>query len=134
MTDPVALNTHIWVSGQIAPQSLAALAARLGLRRIVNNRPDHEEPGQPTSDEVRAAAEAAGLDYLDAPVRGLPDPETVARVGQWLADPAPTLMYCRSGMRSAATWAMAERSRGADADALRVQALAAGYDLSRLPL
>lgn len=134
MTDPVALNENIWLSGQIDPQELAAVAARLGLRRVVNNRPDHEEPGQPTSAEVAAAAEAAGLEYLEAPVRGMPDPDTVARVGEWLADPKPTLMFCRSGMRSAAIWAMAERARGADAEALRDQASAAGYDLSRLPL
>lgn len=134
MTDPVALNDNIWLSGQIDPRELAALASRLGLRRVVNNRPDHEEPSQPTSAEVAAAAEAAGLEYLEAPVRGMPDPDTVARVGEWMAEPAPTLMFCRSGMRSAATWAMAERLRGADADDLRAQALAAGYDLSRLPL
>jgi uncharacterized protein (TIGR01244 family) len=134
MSDPVRLNEHVWACGQITPEELPALAARLGLRRVVNNRPDHEEPGQPTGAEIRAAAEAAGLDYLDAPVRGMPDPDTVARVGEWLAAPAPTLMFCRSGMRSAATWAMAERLRGADADELRAAALAAGYDLSRLPL
>lgn len=134
MTDPVALNDHIWLSGQIAPDALAETASRLGLRKVVNNRPDHEEPGQPTSAEVRAAAEAAGLAYLEAPVRGLPNPDTVERVAQFLKDREPTLMFCRSGMRSAATWAMAERGHVADADALRAQALAAGYDLSRLPL
>ena len=134
MTDPAALKEDIWLSGQITPDELPTLIERLGLRRIVNNRPDHEEPGQPTSAEIRAVAEAAGVEYLDAPVRGLPDPETVARVTEWMAEPATTLMFCRSGMRSAATWAMAERLRGADADSLRAAALAAGYDLSRLPL
>ena len=134
MTDPVALNETTWLAGQIDPRELADLAARLGLRRVVNNRPDHEEPGQPTSAEMRAAAEAAGLDYLEAPVRGMPDPDTVARVSEWMAEPAPTLMFCRSGMRSAATWAMAERLRDQAPDDLRAQALAAGYDLSRLPL
>ena len=134
MTDPVALNDHIWLSGQISPEDLADTAARLGFLRVVNNRPDHEEAGQPTSAELRAAAEAAGLAYLEAPVRGLPDPETVSIVGAFLKDDAPTLLFCRSGMRSAAIWAMAEAHRGADADDLRAQALAAGYDLSRLPL
>ncbi|MFZ4163864.1 TIGR01244 family sulfur transferase [Brevundimonas sp. NPDC058933] len=134
MADPVALNDRIWLSGQIAPDALAEAAARLGFRKVVNNRPDHEEPDQPTSAEVRAAAEAAGLGYLDAPVRGLPDSATVERVAQFLQDGEPTLMFCRSGMRSAAIWAMAERSRGGDADDLRDQALAAGYDLSRVPL
>ncbi|MFK0298974.1 TIGR01244 family sulfur transferase [Brevundimonas sp. NPDC090276] len=134
MATPIALNDHIWLAGQVAPDELAALAATLGLRRVINNRPDHEEPGQPTGAEVRAAAEAAGLDYLEAPIRGMPDPDTVARVGEWLDKSTPTLMFCRSGMRSAATWAMAERLRGVDAEELRTAALAAGYDLSRLPL
>lgn len=134
MTDPVALNDRIWLSGQISPDDLAETASRLGFRKVVNNRPDHEEPGQPTADEIRAAAEAAGLRCLDAPVRGLPDADTVDRVAQFLEDGEPTLMFCRSGMRSAATWALAQRRRGADADGLRGQALAAGYDLSRLPL
>lgn len=134
MTNPVALNDRIWLSGQIAPASLAETAARLGFRKVVNNRPDHEEPGQPTSAEVRAAAEAAGLGYLEASVRGLPDPATVERVAQFLQDGEPTLMFCRSGMRSAATWAKAQRGSGVDAEELRDQALAAGYDLSGLPL
>lgn len=134
MADPVALNENTWLSGQIAPQAIAALAAQLGLRRVINNRPDHEEPGQPTSAEMQAAAEAAGLDYVEAPVSGMPDPFTTARVGECLADQTPTLLFCRSGMRSAAIWAMAERARGADADTLRAQAAAVGYDLSRLPL
>ncbi|HEY1073695.1 TIGR01244 family sulfur transferase [Brevundimonas sp.] len=134
MTDPVALNDRIWLSGQISPDALADAAARLGFRKVVNNRPDDEEPGQPTGAEIRAAAEAAGLAYLEAPVRGLPDPETVSAVGAFLDDGAPALLFCRSGMRSAATWAMAEAGRGADVNALRAQALAAGYDLSRVPL
>lgn len=134
MIDPVALNDRIWISGQIAAEDLADAAARLGVRKVVNNRPDHEEPGQPTSAEIGAAAESAGLAFLDAPVRGLPDPATVHRVGQFLEDGEPTLLFCRSGMRSAVTWAMAERARGVPADDLREQALAAGYDLSRVPL
>ncbi|WP_292036082.1 MULTISPECIES: TIGR01244 family sulfur transferase [unclassified Brevundimonas] len=134
MIDPVALNDRIWISGQIAAEDLADAAARLGVRKVVNNRPDHEDLGQPTSAEIGAAAESAGLAFLDAPVRGLPDPATVDRVGQFLEDGEPTLLFCRSGMRSAVTWAMAERARGVPADDLREQALAAGYDLSRVPL
>lgn len=134
MTEPVALNDQIWLSGQMSPQELTEASARLGFRKVVNNRPDHEEAAQPLSAEIREAVESAGLTYLDAPVRGLPDSDTVVRVSQFIEDGEPTLMFCRSGMRSAATWAMAERLRGADADHLRTIAMAAGYDLSRLPL
>lgn len=134
MAEPVVLDDHVWVSGQVAPHALADLAARLGVTRIVNNRPDHEEPGQPTSDEVQAAAEAAGLDYVAAPIRGMPEPAAIRSVADALADGTPTLLFCRSGMRSTAAWAMAKSEDGADPDELRARARAAGYDLSRLPL
>lgn len=134
MMNTEQLVSNVWVSGQVRAEDLDSTCRAIGARRVINNRPDHEEPDQPTSAEMRAAAEAAGLDYVDAPVSGIPDQVAVARVGECLANPMPTLMFCRSGMRSAATWAMAERARGADADALRARASAAGYDLSRLHL
>ncbi|MFY7850619.1 MAG: beta-lactamase hydrolase domain-containing protein, partial [Brevundimonas sp.] len=46
----------------------------------------------------------------------------------------PVLMFCRSGTRSAVTWALAMRQAGADADGLRAAGARAGYDLSRMPL
>jgi uncharacterized protein (TIGR01244 family) len=110
-------------------------AARDGIRRVVSNRPDGEDPGQPTAAEVEAAARTAGLAFVHAPVVGLPDEAAVITVATALEDGAPTLLFCRSGMRSAAVWAMAMRrlDRG-EPDALREAAAAAGYDLSRLPL
>ncbi|MND59967.1 Beta-lactamase hydrolase-like protein [compost metagenome] len=134
MMTTAQLAPGVWISGQVRAEDLASACRAIGARRVINNRPDHEEPGQPTSAEMQAAAEAAGLDYVEAPVSGMPDPVSTARVGECLADQTPTLLFCRSGMRSAAIWAMAERARGADADTLRAQAAAAGYDLSRLPL
>lgn len=127
------LSPTVWTSPQISPEAMESLA-QAGVRRIVNNRPDHEEAGQPTSVEIETAARAAGLDYVWAPVTGLPGGDQVAAVAAALADGAPTVLFCRSGMRSAAAWAMAEAGAGADPDALRAAAAAAGYDLSRLPL
>lgn len=127
------LTAEVWVSPQIAPGQLQA-AADAGLRRVINNRPDGEEPGQPTSEEVQAAAHASGLDYMWIPVRGLPDEGAVEQTRAALSDGAPTLLYCRSGMRSAAAWAMACCAQGADAAEVRAAAAGAGYDLSRLPL
>lgn len=116
---------------------MAALAAA-GVGAVINNRLDNEEPGQPSAEAIGAAARSAGLTYLHAPVAGMPDGVTVQKVAERLAAEAargsPTVMFCRSGLRSAALWAMAERSRGADADALRAAAAGAGYDLSRVPL
>jgi uncharacterized protein (TIGR01244 family) len=127
------LSPTVWASPQLAPDALPALAGS-GVRRLVNNRPDGEEPGQPSSAEREAAARAAGLEYLWIPVMGLPTAAQVDAVGEALADDAPTVMFCRSGMRSAAAWAMAQARRGEDPASLRSAAAAAGYDIGRIPL
>jgi len=127
------ISPTLQVSPQISPDDLPAIAAS-GVRRIISNRPDGEEPGQPSAAEIEAVARAEGLAFAWVPVSGLPGPEQVAAVADLLADGVPTVMFCRSGMRSATVWAMAERRKGADPDALRAAAAAAGYDLSRVPL
>ena len=127
------LSPTVWASPQLSPGSLTALAAS-GVRRVLSNRPDGEDPGQPTAAEMEAAARDAGLDFAWVPISGLPGPAQVSAVAELLADGTPTLMFCRSGMRSAAAWAMAARVGGADPDDLRAAAGAAGYDLSRVPL
>lgn len=130
---PRPLSATVWASPQLAPEALADLAAA-GVRRIISNRPDDEDPGQPTAAEMETAARASGLAFVWIPVSGMPGPAQAEALGHALADGLPTVMFCRSGTRSTATWAMSERMRGADADALRAAAAAAGYDLSRLPL
>jgi uncharacterized protein (TIGR01244 family) len=130
---PRPLSATVWASPQLSPADLPGLAAA-GVRRIISNRPDGEEPGQPTAAEMEQAARYSGMAFAWIPVSGLPDAAQVSAVGALLADGTPTVMFCRSGMRSAAAWAMAESARGADADALRAAAAEAGYDLGRVPL
>ena len=65
------LDEMTLVAGQIAPADVAALKAQ-GVTMIVNNRPDGEDVGQPTSAEIEAAARDAGLDYRHVPIaRGM---------------------------------------------------------------
>ena len=130
---PRPLSPTVWTSPQLPPEALADLAAA-GVRRIISNRPDGEDPGQPTAAEMEAAARSAGMDFDWIPVSGMPVPAQADAAAALLADGRPTVMFCRSGTRSATLWAMAERSRGVDADDLRAAAAGAGYDLSRLPL
>lgn len=128
------LAPGVRVAGQIGPQDVAA-AREQGVALIVNNRPDGEEPGQPASAEVEAWAREAGLDYAWMPVRGLPAEADVRALAARMRSGGDILIYCRSGMRSAALWAMAEALDPArDPDAIRRAALEAGYDLSGLPL
>lgn len=92
----------VFAAPQLTPEAMAE-AARLGIKAVMNNRPDHEHgPGQPTSDEIAAAAAAAGLAYRHLPVAGgFQTPEQIAACRTLLAElPRPLLMFCRSGARS----------------------------------
>lgn len=92
----------ICVAPQLTPEAMAE-AARAGFRSVVNNRPDFEGgPGQPTSAQIQAAAEAAGLQYRFLPVSGAyQSPEDAKAMAVLLAElPRPVLMFCRSGARS----------------------------------
>jgi uncharacterized protein (TIGR01244 family) len=87
---------------QLAPEDLAQAAAA-GFRSIVNNRPDFEGgPSQPTSQAMRAAADAAGLDYAFLPVQpGFQTQDEIARMRELIDTlPKPMLAFCRSGART----------------------------------
>ncbi|HET9640769.1 MAG TPA: TIGR01244 family sulfur transferase [Allosphingosinicella sp.] len=103
-------------------------AAAQGIRLIVNNRPDGEEPGQPSSAEIEAAARAAGLDYRHIPVAGGFATGQIEAMAEAL-EQGPVLAFCRSGTRSTFLWALARTRRGAPADECVAAAAAAGYDL-----
>ena len=115
----------VWVAGQVRPEELAGLPVRI----VVNNRPDGEEPGQPTSAEVAAAAEAAGLAYRHIPIAGAFSQADVEAMASAL-DEGDALAFCRSGTRSTYLWALARAARGEDPETLSARAAAAGYDLT----
>jgi uncharacterized protein (TIGR01244 family) len=125
------LDEQVMVAGQIGPEDVAAAAAQ-GITAIVNNRPDGEEPGQPSGAEIEAAARAAGLAYHHIPVSGAITPEAVARMTTVLEGGDSVLAFCRSGTRSTWLWALAEASRGVDGETLILRASEAGYDLEPL--
>jgi uncharacterized protein (TIGR01244 family) len=122
------LDDRVFVAGQIRPEDMAGIAA-LGVTTIVNNRPDGEEPGQPSGDEIADAAEAAGLVYREVPVSGGIEPAQIETMAE--AD-GKLLLYCRSGTRSAYLWALAQRGSGLSGDEVIARAAAAGYDLSAI--
>ena len=123
------------VTGDFAVASQLTLAdfeemKRLGFARVINNRPDGEAPGQPTSAQAEAAAKAAGLGYVHAPFVGRP---TAAAVDAAAKPGGPTLAYCRSGTRSINAWAVSQaKCGGMTADDIVKAAEVAGYDLSGL--
>ena len=50
------------VSGQIVTDDVAAIK-EAGFRSIICNRPDDEQPGQPSAAEIAVAVEAAGARF-----------------------------------------------------------------------
>lgn len=126
------LKPALYVSAQIQAEDLPALQAQ-GIAQIICHRPDGEEPGQPAFTDIAAAAQALGMKTLHLPVAGGQfSAETIAATRQALADGAPTLMFCKSGMRSTTAWALGEAAAGGNVDEIIARAGACGYDLAPL--
>ena len=133
MTDFRKVTDDFSVAPQIELSDVARAKAE-GFVLLINNRPDGEAPGQPTSDEFEAAAKAAGLAYAHIPVRGGPTQEQVEAERSLLAQTqGPVLAWCRSGTRSITAWTIGEALAGTRSPQDLVEiAAAAGYDLSGL--
>jgi uncharacterized protein (TIGR01244 family) len=131
MADIKRVTDGFSVAPQLALDDFPELAA-MGFRHVINNRPDGEGFGQPSSKAVEAASKAAGLTYVHAPFAGAPPPDAVAAVTAQLAGATgPVIAYCRSGTRSVTAWALAQaKSHGLAPDAIIRAAADAGYDLA----
>ncbi|MHA7872620.1 MAG: TIGR01244 family sulfur transferase, partial [Hyphococcus sp.] len=127
-----AVADGFFVSPQISIADVAEAASR-GVTLIINNRPDGEMIGQPTSDEIEAAASAAGVAYAHIPVdqRGI-TPEHLDAFDRAMSNRAAgeTLAYCRSGTRSIILRSYASARAGKPFDEIVSEAAAAGYDIS----
>jgi uncharacterized protein (TIGR01244 family) len=108
------VNASLYVGPQLEPAHMPALV-QAGVRSVVNNRPDGEGgPAQPTSAQLQAAAEAAGLEYRYLPVPPAGQSEADAReMARLVASlPPPVLAFCRSGRRSLALYQMGSALQG----------------------
>lgn len=131
MTEFHRVTPHFAVAGQVAIADIARAAAE-GFKVLVINRPEGEDPDQPKLAEIRAAAEAAGLQVHALPFTGPPPPAAVAETAEIIEEaPGPVLAYCRTGRRSIMAWAMAEALTGTKTpDEIIALAAKAGYDLA----
>jgi uncharacterized protein (TIGR01244 family) len=130
MTEFRQVTPDFSVAGQMDATDVAR-AAELGFKTIVNNRPDREQPNQPSGAEIKAAAEALGLTYRSLPYAGQTPPGVVAETAMLLEQAsAPVLAYCRTGTRSIKAWALAMALSGTiRPDEIIAMAARAGYDL-----
>jgi uncharacterized protein (TIGR01244 family) len=124
------LSHDFSVAGQL-PASAMMEAAIQGYRVVINNRPDDEEPGQPSSSAIAEAAANAGLMYLHIPMgaSGLSREMIEATRRAIETATGPVLGFCRSGNRSTILWALARAASGDAPDELMATAAGAGYDL-----
>ena len=101
------------VSGQILPEDIAAVKAA-GFKSIICNRPDDEQPGQPSADSVKQAAETAGLEFRYIPVvSGQITEQNVADQAAALEGlEGPVFAYCRSGARCTNLYALIQEMGG----------------------
>ena len=125
------LTETMWVAPQLTVADVAR-AAEMGVKCIINNRPDGESDDQPAGADLAAAAHASGINYAAIPVShaGFSALQVEAMRAVLDKEAGPILAFCRSGTRSSFLWALAEAGAGKDVAKLREQAAAAGYDLS----
>lgn len=126
------LTERYAVSPQITAGDAAALKTA-GFAAIICNRPDEEVPPGMQAAEIRAAAEAAGLAFVDNPIHHGPmDPGAVDLQRRTIEEAdGPVLAYCASGTRSTVAW-MFGAAPDTDPDALLSAARAHGYALDML--
>lgn len=103
------INDDYAVSGQINPEDIATIKAA-GYRSIICNRPDDEQPGQPSAQEIAVAASAADLIFRHIPfTSGQMTDEDVRKMAEALDEiPGPVFAFCRSGARSTNIYAAAK--------------------------
>jgi uncharacterized protein (TIGR01244 family) len=102
------LSDNYFISGQIEPEHMPILAEQ-GFKTIICNRPDGEDAGQPTADEIRTAAAEHGIAFVHIPV--VPPGVNMQNVKDFKEKydemQTPVLMYCRTGTRCAMLYQLA---------------------------
>jgi uncharacterized protein (TIGR01244 family) len=128
------LAPGIAAAGKLDRNDIEALAEK-GVRTIVNNRPDGEDPGQLPAAEARQAAEAHGIAYHHIPfvAATLTRADVDAFAAVLASAPQPIVVHCRSGTRSTLLWALVRLREGADPMALIGEAARHGIDIASLP-
>lgn len=126
------LTPRYFVAPQISPDQMAALK-EAGITRILCNRPDEEVPPAYSAAAMKAAAEAAGLDFAAQPLTHQTMTEEVIAHNRSIGADSDgvTLAYCASGTRSCIAWALGQAGLKS-ADDILAAVRAGGYDLENM--
>jgi sulfide:quinone oxidoreductase len=126
----VQVNQQLSFSDQITLDEIESLA-KDGIKVLVCNRPDGEEPGQLTAEEIAAAAALQGMQFVNIPVPGRVIPQaSLDAFNQTLANTSEKIhAYCRTGTRCSIFWGLTQAQKLGVNETLN-QANALGIDLS----
>ena len=129
----VKVSDSFAVSPQLEPGDMHALADA-GVQTVISNRPDGEEPDQPSVASLRERLpKAAGLTFHHIPVSGGEFPAVAVKAFAKVREEADgkVLAFCRTGTRSITLDALANVEHET-AGARIERAARAGYDLAAL--
>ena len=126
------LSDELTVSPQLPIEAIDEIA-KAGFKTVICNRPDDEDPGQPSFAEIAAKAEAAGIKAIFQPVASgnVADTDADAFAANLAAAEKPVFAYCRSGTRCTILWSLASAGKLPVQDIIK-SASDAGYDMSPL--
>lgn len=126
------LSDELTVSPQLPIEAIDEIA-KAGFKTVICNRPDDEDPGQPSFAEIAAKAEAAGMKAIFQPVASgnVADTDADAFAANLAAAEKPVFAYCRSGTRCTILWSLASAGKLPMQDIIK-SAADAGYDMSPL--
>ena len=114
------------VAPQIQPEDMTELAAA-GFTTVICNRPDAENPPELQSAAMAAAAQRAGLNFVNNPLGQTPlSSDHIAN--QRIAEGQKALGYCASGMRSTLLWALSN-AKDLETDDILDAARSVGFPL-----
>src|SRR3954454_17917076 len=130
----VPLGPGLSAAGRLDRVDIDALAG-MGVRTLINNRPDGEDPGQLPAAEARQIAEALGMAYHHIPMTAatLTGADVDAFAAVLAKAEQPVVAHCRSGTRSTLLWALTRMRTGDDPFALVGEAARHGIDIAALP-
>lgn len=123
------LTDTLSACAQLSQADITALSEQ-GVKTIICNRPDHEEPEQPSAASLQAYAESLGLQWFYQPViSGQVEDSQGDEFAEILAQAAtPIVAFCRSGARCGMLWALSQR-RQQEPKMLVEHLKSSGYDM-----
>jgi len=126
----IQINDNFSISEQITLDDIKQLAND-GIKFLICNRPDEEEPNQLTSAQIKEAAENNDMQFIHIPVAGRHIPEEALEKFANVLDHCGEKIhaYCRTGTRSSFFWGLS-MARSNSTEKVLAKAESLGFSLA----